>query len=306
MVDLADERLRFLIPRTFDRVMAYPRIAAPMYKPLADKMRDAFLPGADDIPNDFVLLLGTNPRFVESYMAGLNHEMGRELLWRGYPTDQRGTPFRQFWARLDGKTDIEPIHLWTYWKQIGSQGAADAEQKTWLVLLIRGELLKRFPNTVIYAQRRSTADPRKLATLAEFPAGTKIDDIIQHPVFTGVLPPDMTFVGFPITPEHRTEWCFVLEEQMTEPRFGFDETDSRRARPNPPTFTWKDVLWSDIGAPPVASGGHFQLIDVMQANARVKAELQLSGASHAAALARALMQRPFRGFWVGDDLVPQV
>src|SRR5688572_10683541 len=88
--DLNDERLRFVIPRTFDRVMAYPRIPMPMYKPLADRMRDAFMPGAEDIPNDFVLLVGPNPRFVESFMVGLNHEMGRELLWRGYPTDQRG------------------------------------------------------------------------------------------------------------------------------------------------------------------------------------------------------------------------
>ena len=41
--------------------------------------------------------LETNPRFIESYMVGLNHEMARELLWREYPTDQRGTCFRQFW-----------------------------------------------------------------------------------------------------------------------------------------------------------------------------------------------------------------
>ena len=35
-------------------------------------------------------------------MVGLNHEFARELLWREYPTDQRGSYFRQFWdvARL--------------------------------------------------------------------------------------------------------------------------------------------------------------------------------------------------------------
>ena len=30
-------------------------------------------------------------------MAGLNHEMSRELLWNNYPSDQRGSYFRQFW-----------------------------------------------------------------------------------------------------------------------------------------------------------------------------------------------------------------
>ena len=45
----------------------------------------------------------TNPRFVEALMVGANHEMGREMLWQGLPTDQRGTPFQHFWQRLDGK-----------------------------------------------------------------------------------------------------------------------------------------------------------------------------------------------------------
>ena len=30
-------------------------------------------------------------------MVGLNYEMSRQLLWNGYPTDQRGSYFRQFW-----------------------------------------------------------------------------------------------------------------------------------------------------------------------------------------------------------------
>jgi hypothetical protein len=35
--------------------------------------------------------------FLEAYMVGLNHELARELLWREFPTDQRGGYFRQFW-----------------------------------------------------------------------------------------------------------------------------------------------------------------------------------------------------------------
>ena len=33
--------------------------------------------------------LETRRAFIEAVLVGLNHEMGRELLWRGYPTDQR-------------------------------------------------------------------------------------------------------------------------------------------------------------------------------------------------------------------------
>ena len=56
-----------------------------------------------------VLGLETNRRFVEAYMVGLNVEMGRELLWRGFPTNQLGTYFDHFWG---GGADIKPLHTW--------------------------------------------------------------------------------------------------------------------------------------------------------------------------------------------------
>ena len=60
-------------------------------------------------------------------MVGLNHEMARELLWREYPTDQRGSYFRQFWdvsgylpeagenlaTLAERLKDIPEIHTWT-------------------------------------------------------------------------------------------------------------------------------------------------------------------------------------------------
>jgi hypothetical protein len=68
-----------------------------MYKPLADKSSEMFLPNIHHIANNSISLLETNQKFIESYMLGVNHEFARELLWREYPTDQRGSYFRQFW-----------------------------------------------------------------------------------------------------------------------------------------------------------------------------------------------------------------
>jgi hypothetical protein len=92
--------------------MAYPVIDQPMYEPLRDLGADYFLPRADLIPSNTVTLLETNQRFIEAYLAGVNHEFARELLWREYPTDQRGTPFRQFWdarcaLNVDGLPESE-------------------------------------------------------------------------------------------------------------------------------------------------------------------------------------------------------
>ena len=71
---------------------------------------EVFLPGVGMLPNDFIMAVKTNPRFVEALMLGANHEMGRELLWQGFPTDSRGTPFQHFWQRFDDEDDIAPIH----------------------------------------------------------------------------------------------------------------------------------------------------------------------------------------------------
>ena len=87
----------------FDRIMAYPELAIPAYRLLARYDRTRLLPGVDAIPPDSVTLLETNPRFVAAFLAGVNHELNRELLWRRYPTDQRGTPVRRFWDRLGGR-----------------------------------------------------------------------------------------------------------------------------------------------------------------------------------------------------------
>ena len=106
--------------------MAYPVIDLPMFRPLIDLSAELFCPDVNLVPPNSITLLETNPRFIESYLVGLNHEMARELLWREYPTDQRGTPFRQFWdthtvlplpgesadARRERLYDIKPIDKW--------------------------------------------------------------------------------------------------------------------------------------------------------------------------------------------------
>ena len=80
-----------------DPILAYPKFGRPMYEALRDISQDLLLPSAQDIPENTIGVLVTNTTFLNSYMVGLNHEFAQELLWRGYPTDQRGTYFRQFW-----------------------------------------------------------------------------------------------------------------------------------------------------------------------------------------------------------------
>jgi hypothetical protein len=77
-----------------------------------------FLPGVEIVEADGVALLETTPRVIEAYMAGLNHELSRELLWREFPAALTGTAFRQFWdvsgqpGDAESLADIPPLAEW--------------------------------------------------------------------------------------------------------------------------------------------------------------------------------------------------
>jgi hypothetical protein len=202
-------------------IMAAPKFPQPMYESLRDLSQQLLLPGLETVEPNSVLGLETNARFVEAYMVGLNFEMGRELLWRGYPTDQRGTYFDRFWdSRSTGGTpDVHPIHAWLD-RPLGDPQTAPAGDR--FVMLIRSSLLRRYPSAVIYAAK--AIKPNNVRK------PTKSPDDEEHPVFRGSMQPDVTFFGFDLTVEQVMGtgvgddhgYFIVIQEQPGEPRFGFD------------------------------------------------------------------------------------
>lgn len=279
-----------LVPRpneAFVEPWAYPVIDTPMYEPLKALGSELFLPNINLIEPNSITLLETNQRFIESYMVGLNHEFARELLWREYPTDQRGSSFRQFWdvstffntQNMDDETlkeklrDIPPIHEWAKADELGEHDHREVpgENDDELVLAIRGELLKRYPNAVIYAHKaawqRKPANPaeedidpvlrtgpidpsveRRLAPLTAAEEANPPRTKVQTPLFGAKVDPDITFFGFDL---NKTEakggtganqnddagWFFVIKERPGEPRFGLDID-------GPPQLScWNDLAW---------------------------------------------------------------
>ncbi len=214
-------------------ILDAPEFPQPMYEALRDISQDFLLPGLEHVPQDTVMLLETNSKFVESFLVGLNSEMNRELLWRDYPTDQRSTYFQQFWDQSSGsgQQDIEPINAWGD-RQLGD----NVRVREKLVLLIRGELLRRYPNSVIYAVE---AEPKN--GLLDLSKNEK------HPVFRGTLKPDVTFLGFDLELKDAIAtpgWFFVIQQQPTEPCFGMDVADF--SGPLPPLATWNDLSWRHL------------------------------------------------------------
>ena len=182
-------------------ILAYPIFPEPTYKYLKEFSEEFVIPGIGDIPMDSVSVFSTNPSFIESYLAGLNSEMGRELLWREYPTDQRGSYFRKFWDSEvsmkdiadDNFYDITPVHTWT-----GELGTNMKEGKdSLLIFAVKGRLMKLYPTTRICLWpaklvSKNKVDFDKTATFA--------NGKILSPIMESFLNEDVLMVGFKIDP----------------------------------------------------------------------------------------------------------
>jgi hypothetical protein len=250
----------------FIEAMAYPVFDLPMFQPLLDQSVDDFMPGLNLIPPNSITLLVNNREFIESYLAGLNHEMARELLWREYPTDQRGTPFRQFWdpraalpqpgetpaRRKERGYDIPPIHTWSLDASLGDNGGHRTDS---LVLVIRGELLKKYPTAAVYAQKAEwppgpdgSPDLTQERVPVDLPDGqTPSPAQVRLPIYEAKIDPDVYLLGFDLDtaealgdPPDDAGWFFVLKERPGDPRFGVDDG------PPTPVEVWNDLSWDDV------------------------------------------------------------
>lgn len=309
-----------------DEIMIAPDFPQPMYEPLADLSQDWLLPGLDQVPPNTATLALTNQKFVEAYMVGLNHEMSRELRWNEYPTDQRGSYFRQFWDVAgvvppagqipENLKDIQQIHAWRKQNDLGQNSSRKPLPggQEHLVLLIRGDLLKRYPNTEVYAVK-CNLDAKKKRVLEEDKSKEK------HPIFRGRLKPDVRFYGFELTESEvkgssdKTKdqgWYFVLQDQPAEPRFGLDfAQDSFGTTP----ASRDDLSWANL----VANEGEFanlNYIDLNQPRPDISAMADRNGAAwhadsglgptgtHSSDLAYLTLQKPVRIAIHGSDMLP--
>ncbi|WP_028064031.1 hypothetical protein [Solirubrobacter soli] len=255
-------------PDPLAQVAAGPRFDEAMYDGLQEVAPWLFLPGIEQLEADGVALLETSPRVIEAYLAGLNHELSRELLWREYPSVLNGTAFRQFWD-APGTPDVPPMSEWDSAPLGGHLRGGDKQ----LVLAIRGELLRRYPTTTIYAARAL--------------AGGALDPATRlAPMFRAAPAPDVVLVGFALGEEDALGglgWYFVFEEYPGEPRFGFDEVASSTAVPTTPDA----LAWSHI---PVTASGHADVTKPITASAN----LQGGWGKNAAGTAMLTFQQPFR------------
>lgn len=278
----------------------------PTYEPLSKAAPDIFIPNLDLIKPDSFVLLQSNSAFIEAYLTGMNHELASEFLWRGYPADMNATFFRRFWDKSDSpsaagdNSDIDFIRNWNPANGLGKNGPPGSIVNP-LVFVIKAELVKNYPNLVVYAQKGKLTNNN----------ANRIPDMDTDPllpIFLSSMSPDYLFAGFALTKPMVLSadggFYFVIAERPGEMHFGLDQTDNGFA-------TWNDLSWPklpdvvshidlqrDIPPTPGATGG------LVWGKGENPVTLTLTaGTGDSAQMAAILNQKPVRIFIHASQLV---
>ena len=285
-------------------IMAAPRMDRPMYEALDAYDRDWLIPGLGSIPyTDFITVLFTNPAFTEAFLVGLSDEMGRELLWRGYPTDERGTYFSRFWN--PGKDDLaNPIHRFSR-APLGAHVTEGGGDSGHVVMVVRGELVRRYPDLIAVAMRAHDVNAQGKPTFFDLNA---FPDTIAPVLFHDHLDPDILLVGFNLTQaqvlDPNAKWWFILAEHPTAPRFGLDlPSPNNDPKTNPPSRNSLD--WTDLG--PLAQSRFINpAAKSLVTRDPTSHPSDVTWPKHAAVVARTLLQNPIRAAFDARKLLSPI
>ncbi len=170
-------------------IMAYPIFPDPTSFYLRELSDRFLLPSVDKLKMNSISCFITNPIFEEAFLAGMNTEMGRELLWREYPTDERGSYFRKFWDQVNlddfsnGYFDVKNLHSWD--KPLGKNHEDGKGQL--MVFVVKSELMLVYPQTTICLARRAGS------------SGSEYLDPFLYPEMTGWISNDTFMAGFDVS-----------------------------------------------------------------------------------------------------------
>ena len=284
--------------RRLKPVLAYPTFDDPLFEPLRAISQDYVLPNLADLPPESIALMEPNTRFIESLMAGASTEMARELLWREYPTDQRGTYFSRFWDARDAGTDEPPADIQALHTWLGDLGTHAGRTGSLLVLVVRAALLVKFTDTIVFAQQAGFVGSGAGRSRTLNDSGR-----VLYPVLTARLDPDIRLYGFELSAKEAAGndtdpgYFFCFMERPAQVRFGLDTDD-----PPQSLTTWDDVAWAHL------AGGKDTVQILVTANSGLTPttpDLPKWGAT-SAHMASILLQSPVLLARHASDMIPAV
>lgn len=195
-------------------VMIHPDYLEPTYFYLRELSVDYILPSAGSLGKNTISCFYSNAAFEEAFLMGMNTEMGRELMWREYPTDQRGSYFRKFWqqTQLPEKNKLEESYydvndLDKWGKPLGKNHKEG--KGGMLVLAIKGQLMQTYPDTEVFLDSLN---------------GNRID-----PVMTSWLTGDTYLVGFSgLKKKELAKYYLVFNQKPLSLQFSEEMIDDKK------------------------------------------------------------------------------
>ena len=211
-------------------VLPEPVWPYPLVEELLARDPDAIGPALAELPPDGVMALELDTAAVEALMVGANHELLRELRWRGVAVPRAISPVRRLFPAPDAGRrrveDSDPIADWGD-RALGAGRVAGIG----LVALVRSALFRRFPGTVVtlYRARWNDAGRRTLDP-----------NTVIAPRITGSLGGDSVYLGFDVPLDEmvgdpdpgagRAGGFLVFEQPDTGTSFGLNATPGGTGR----------------------------------------------------------------------------
>jgi hypothetical protein len=252
-------------------------VATPRFQQaLAEWLDPAYLMAGVSIPPDTAGLLEVNSEFVEAVLVGANHELARELTWRGVPLDRASTLLTHFFGSVGSASPRECPAIAT-WKDADALGSHITSGER-AVFIFRSRLVGHLSEAIIYlGQAEADGVYRR----------TGSNQLL--PIFRGTAGVDTAYLGFQIAPEQLAGsgadlgWYVVIQEIEGAPRFGFDEGAPDKLA------TWNDAAWPLIALS--APQGYVSIGGKKLSPTQPKNLVWGGGSAHMASIC---LQRPIR------------
>ena len=93
---------------TLEPIMRPPRVLSPLSAYVGEESLEFLIPNLATLGRNQSACFVENRAVIAAMVAGANTEMARELRWREFPTDMRGTVLGRFWPRpLAGPDEVD-------------------------------------------------------------------------------------------------------------------------------------------------------------------------------------------------------
>lgn len=169
------------------RLLHDPVWPEPILERLFDLDPAALAPGLSDLPADSVTGLMLDGAALEAVVAGANHELLRELVWRGLPTARRPSPIRRAFPAPAGEDpdtfDTEPIANWSATEPLGTEWNG----RIGFMTVIRSDLFRLYPSVLLYLCPALWTGDRRVPNP---------NAALSYPVAMGQIGMDLIYVGF--------------------------------------------------------------------------------------------------------------